>query len=384
MKLSINSAKESEEIILIYRDHLLPPSETFIKAQAEGLSSFKAYYVGSKRVKGLDIPNERTFVLNNGSIKERVEELLFKLTGFCNGFIKKLENLRPKLIHAHFGPDGLVALPIANQLKIPIIITFHGYDVTIKERFAKNFMHKKFLKERSLLIEQSTLFIAVSDYIKQKMINIGFPAEKIVKHYIGVDIDTFVPDYNVIRKPIVLFVGRLVEKKGLWYLINAMSRVQNRVKDIELVVIGDGPLRKDLELMAAKKLKKYRFLGVKNSTEIRYWMNQSKVFCVPSIVAENGDTEGFGIVFAEANAMGLPVVSFATGGIPEAVANKQTGLLAEEKNIDALSEYIEILFKDHQLWNIFSKNGRERVSELFNLKKQNKKLEEIYLDIINN
>ena len=107
-------------------------------------------------------------------------------------------------------------------------------------------------------------------------------------------------------------------------------------------------------------------------------MKKTKVFCVPSIVAETGDAEGFGMVFAEANASGVPVVSFNTGGIPEAIEHGKTGLLAEEKDWMGLAKNILLLLKENDLWSKFSHYGQMRVKKLFDIRKQTSKLEEIY------
>jgi len=113
---------------------------------------------------------------------------------------------------------------------------------------------------------------------------------------------------------------------------------------------------------------------------VRLWMQQAKIFCVPSITAKSGDSEGFGLVFAEAQAMGLPVVSFASGGIPEAIAHGETGFLAAEQDSEKLVAYILSLLEDQELWQKFSQKGQERVRTLFNLHHQTRALESIYLN----
>jgi glycosyltransferase involved in cell wall biosynthesis len=179
-----------------------------------------------------------------------------------------------------------------------------------------------------------------------------------------------------------LFTGRLVEKKGCEYLIVAMARVQAIMPNVELVVIGDGSLRPRLEALAQEKLTRFRFLGVQTPGAVRQWMNRSRIFSVPSVVAESGDAEGFGMVFAEAQAMGCPVVSFSSGGVPEAVAHEQTGFLAKERDTEALSEYILGLLGNEALWRRMSEEGRNRVCALFDLKAQTKRLESIYNQVI--
>lgn len=373
----------NKETVLIYRDNLLPPSETFIKAQAENLSVFQTYYVGAKRFGTNSIlDNNKTMVINNGSRVGRIREILYKLSGLSLGMQNQLLKLDPKLIHAHFGPDGIMASKFAKKLGIPLIVTFHGYDATIKDDQARGYFHKNYVKRRDELVNDANVLIAVSNFIKKKMIEQGFPEHKIVQHYIGIDTEFFTHDPIVKREKIVLFVGRLVEKKGVEYLIKALSKIQKWDKEIKLIIIGEGPLRRELEKTAQELLLNYKFLGAQNPLTIKNWLNKSKVFCVPSVTAENGDAEGFGMVFAEANSMGVPVVSFDSGGISEAVSHGETGFLAPEKDIDILASYIKTLFKDEELWSEFSKNGIERVRSLYNLKENTKGLEEIYKKIL--
>jgi glycosyltransferase involved in cell wall biosynthesis len=111
-------------------------------------------------------------------------------------------------------------------------------------------------------------------------------------------------------------------------------------------------------------------------------MSRSAVLCAPSIVIASGDAEGLPIVAIEAQASGLPVVGFSTGGIPEAVAHDETGYLAPEKDWRALSEYIPKLLGDPDLWASFSRAGRELVKSGFDLKVQTGKLERIYEETI--
>ncbi|MEB3213378.1 MAG: glycosyltransferase, partial [Leptolyngbyaceae bacterium] len=288
------------------------------------------------------------------------------------------------LIHAHFGPDGVRALPLMRNLSVPLFVSFHGYDVTMKEAIAQQstLSHRTYLKRRSVLQREATQFIAVSDFIRGQMLHQGFPPEKLVVHYIGVDTEKFSPDPTVQREPIVLFTGRLVEKKGCTYLIQAMAQVQQTRPDVELVIVGDGPLRSELENQARSQLKRYRFLGIQSPDQVREWMNKAQVFCVPSIIAESGDAEAFGIVFAEAQSMGLPVVSFASGGIPEAIAHGRTGFLAPEKDTETLAPYLLQLLNDLTLWTRFSQEGQVWVRQNFDLKQQTQKLEELYLTSI--
>ncbi len=369
---------------LIYCDHLLPYSATFVRSQAHALQRFVPYYGGCRRVNGLALPSERTIVVNSGGVQGLLWEASFKLWGAAPPFLQKLRQVQPSLIHAHFGPDGVRALPLMRNLSIPLLVTFHGYDVTMKEAIARrsSLSHRMYLRRRLILQKTASRFIAVSDFIRNQMLAQGFPLERLTVHYIGVNTTLFTPDAAVQRKPIVLFTGRLVEKKGCMYLIQAMAGIQQTRPDVELVIIGDGPLRDSLEQQAKRQLKRYRFLGIQSPESVRLWMNRAQVFCVPSIIAESGDAEAFGIVFAEAQAMGLPTVSFASGGIPEAIAHGKTGFLAPEKDIHALADHLFQLLTHAVLWAEFSHNGKAWVRHHFDLNKQTQKLEDTYLETL--
>lgn len=377
--------KEINRNVIIFNGRLLPASETFIKSQAEGLTKFKPKYVGIRRVKGLSLPEEHTHVVNHGGTVGVVKEIGFKTLGIAPKLIRQVKQLNPYLIHAHFGVCGALALPLVNHLSIPFIVTYHGLDATATDEYFRrdSLSTNIYLLRRRQLKQKATCFIAVSQFIKSKLVVQGFAADKIIVHYTGINRDNFLPDPKVSRKPIVLFVGRLTEKKGCEYLIKAMAKVQAAIDDVELVIIGDGLLRDSLEKQAKSTLKHYRFLGVQQSFVVRSWMNQARVFCVPSVRSQTGDTEGFGMVFAEAQSMGLPVVSFASGGIPEAVAHGQTGFLAAEKDWLALGEHILHLLQNSTIWQDFSSRGQARVEEKFDLAKQNKGLEDIYFRQLN-
>lgn len=374
----------SKPAVIIYRDWVLPASETFILGQAEALRHFTPYYVGSRLREGLLTPKERTLVVNRGGLVGWAREVPYKLAGFAPNFFQSLQKLNPVLIHAHFGVSGTLALPLKRLLKVPMLVTYHGFEELVTDEFARQsfFSHRVYLRHREVLKREAELFIAVSNYSKQNLLKQGFPLDKIVVHYIGIDTDAFQPNLAVSREQVVLFVARLVEKKGCEYLIQAMGKVQAVRPDVELVIIGDGELRPSLERLAREKLRRYQFLGLQSPESVRTWMNRAKVFSVPSITAKSGEAEGFGMVFAEAQAMGLPVVSFASGAITESVAHGEVGFLATEGDWGELAKHILLLLEEDTLWHRFSNAGQRRVRTLFNLQKQTAALEEIYQQVL--
>jgi len=375
----VPDSADSRSVVIIYKDKLLPRSQTFVLAQAEALERYVPVYVGARLVAGgLSLPQDRSVVVNRGGWVGRMREEAFYRSGWSPRMMHFLKARRPKLLHCHFGPDGVRAMRLAKRVGVPFLITFHGYDATITPGKSPDWRHRVFVEQKMRLAHAGSRFLAVSQYIRQKLLAQGFPEERVLVHYIGIDTGFFSADPSVAREPVVLFVGRLVEKKGCEYLIRAVGRLRNSHPQVRLVIIGDGPLRSQLRDLAEQHCPSATFLGAQSPNEIRNWLNRASVFCVPSVTAENGDQEGFGLVFAEAQAMGVPVVSFASAGVPEAVAHGSTGFLVPERDEEGLAHSIMTLLNDKQAWQVCSTAGVARVRKQFDLRRQTRVLEEIY------
>ncbi|MFE4105437.1 glycosyltransferase [Almyronema epifaneia] len=359
---------------------LLPPSQTFVRAQAESLEAFTAYYAGSRRVPGLDLPTERTLVINAGTQAGKLRELLFKLTGRDAAFYQQVRQIQPALVHAQFGLSGVLLLPLMRSLGVPLIVHYRGADATVDAKQARfdSLNHWLYYQRRDRLKQSAQLFLTVSKFIRDKLLEQGFPADRVRAHYHGVDISQFNPDASRPREAVVLFVGRLAAKKGCDDLIRAMAKVQATKADAELVLIGDGPLRASLENLASQHLQRYRFLGVQPQPVVREWMNRAQVLAAPSVTTPAGDSEGLPNVVLEAQAMQLPVVSTYHAGIPEAVIHGETGFLVKEHDWQGLADYLLKLLQAQDLWQHFSQQGRSHMENNFNRYRQTRALEQIY------
>ena len=383
--------------VIIYRDQLIPYSETFIPAQVENFLSYQGFYVGSSgfpNAKSM-LSQDRTIIMGELASPPGFWKTAYKLTGFIHPrWLKCLQDLSPQLIHAHFGLDGVLALPLAKKLNLPLIVTFHGYYATTEIElnqskgfyahtwdFVKHrgqFFRELYFRNRDRLFQQANCFIAVSEFIRSQLIKKGCPAEKIKVNYIGIEVDKFTPNPEIKREPIVLFVGRLVEKKGCEYLIRAVAEVQKTQPDIELIIIGDGKLRLSLEKFANQSLTNYRFLGQQPPEKVKKWMNQASVLVAPSITTSQGETEGLPIVILEAMAMELSVISTYHAGIPEAIIDQETGFLTEEKDWQAIAKKIILLLENPELRHQFIRSSRRKIENKFNLRKNTLQLESIY------
>lgn len=368
---------DKKPVILVFRDWLLPASETFIYNQTECLAKYTPWYLGTYREKnGLPLPEDRTIIVGDGRLGW-IKAISFILRGPSRSLLKRLRALEPVLLQAHFGPDAVRALPIAKALSIPMCVYYHGYDATtLPEYMARSYKGRQYLKNMDKIKSETSMFFTDSDFIRNKLIEQGFPNDRVFTHYIGLDLSQFVPGED--KEPIVLFVGRLVEKKGCEYLIRAMAKVQIEMPETRLVIIGDGPLLKPLKTLTISLNVSCEFIGWKTPEQVRDWMKRAMVFSVPSVTAPSGDSEGLPTVLVEAQAMGLPVVSFISNGIPEAVEDKKTGFLFPEKDVDNLAQAILRLLRDPELRKKMGEEGRKRVELLFDIRKQTSKLEEYY------
>lgn len=285
-----------------------------------------------------------------------------------------LFKLLPKydVVHAHWLiPQGIVQ----SFFKKSYIVTGHGGDVTS--------LNKGILKKLKIrCLRKAKHVTVVSEYLKEKIQELVPEIEPNVIS-MGVDTSKFGKQYAVPNyfgqndKKVVLFVGRLAEVKGVTYLIEAMRQI-----DALLVIVGDGPLKKELEKQAQKinnsiGIERIKFLGSKTHKELNSIYASADIFVMPSVTARDGGREGFGLVMLEAMASGLPIVASNSGGIAQLIQDGVNGLLCEERNIDQLIEYINVLLDNSNLYRYIVENGKETVN-LYDYIKIGKK----YIEII--
>ncbi len=360
--------------VLIFRKRLLPYSETFIADQGMNLPSYEAVFAGYKKDQsgyGL-LLDSKICLLDEYARNAELEKFKIRMGFSSSLWLKKLKDVQGDVIHAHFLNEGIDGVSIKKHLDIPLITTLHGHDITkVEKGYFKSIKRNRFF-------ECVDKVIAVSDYIYKQAVNRGCPERKLVRHYIGIDLEKFTLSKKEAESPELLFVGRLVEKKGVEYLFSALEILQKKYSDLKLTLIGDGGCKGKLERMAKEKSLNVDFVGKQSPQEIRQWMSRAWVFVAPSITAENGDAEGLGMVFLEAQALQTPVVSFRSGGVVEAVKDEVTGLLSNEKDVKGLVESIRLFIDSRSAREEYGRQGRAWVENRFDIRKQCKELERIY------
>jgi glycosyltransferase involved in cell wall biosynthesis len=373
--------------VLIFRSDLLPPSETFVAAQAHALRRYAPVFAGLRRIRtGLELdPEECVTITRTDTLADRLHRRIFLRTGHAPQFLRELRRHHPALLHAHFAVDAAAALPLHKQLRVPLIVTLHGYDATTSDAYLRRTAAGRvFLRRREELRARAKLFLCVSEHIHHEALARGVAPEKLRTLRIGVDLSLFAPDPLRSRshEPIVLFVGRLIEKKGCTHLLRAMRIVEQRHPAAKLLIVGDGPLLDPLRAQARATLHCCTFLGAQPPSVVRDLMHRASVLVAPSIVAADGDTEGLPIVLCEAQAIGLPIAGFEGPGVSEAVVPCETALLAPSGDDATLADCISTVLTDHDLGARLAMAGRLRAEKYFSLAAQTARLESIYDEIL--
>ncbi len=360
---------------LIFRKRLLPYSETFIAAQGGLLPTYRPVFCGfSHEASGASmLAPHPTLTLDRTSAWATLTRAALRLGMTPRGqWMDAIRKEQPVLVHAHFGRDGIAAQPIAKALGVPLLVTFHGFDITIHQPGST------YVRQRAALFHHADRIIAVSDFIRDQLISKGCPSDRIIKHRIGIDLNLFQPDKQEAERPTILFVGRLTKKKGCHFLLEALSKLKHELPDLHLDLVGTGKRLSELQSLTDELGLSVTFHGQLNQDQIARLMHRAWIFCVPSNTAPSGDSEGLGMVFLEAQALETPVVSFAHGGVVEAVTHGETGLLAKEGSISELEVHLRTLLLDQTLRRKFGRAGLTRVREQFDVRRQCRELEAIY------
>ncbi|MDB5393121.1 MAG: glycosyl transferase [Rhodospirillales bacterium] len=367
--------------IAVFRHNLFKISEPFITLQAQQLARYKPIYLG--RLRYGDAPNgaESLALRDLGGWWPLARIGWQMITRRPGPYQRLLADRHPALIHAHFGVEGVYALPLAKRLGVPLVTTFHGFDATLSTAaLLSSPAWANYPLFRRQLARQGDLFLCASAFIRDRVLGMGFPDARTRIHYIGVDCQAIQPRDPGEETSTILHVARLVEVKGTQYLIRAFDQLARRSANVELAIIGDGPLKRSLQALV-KSLglgHRVRFLGALPHAQVLAWMRKAAMLVLPSVRTSTGRVEGLGMVMLEAAATGVPVVGSRIGGIPEGIIDGQTGFLAPEKAPDALARRMGDLLDDSAMRLQMGSQARALVEERFDIRRQTEMLEGFY------
>ena len=281
------------------------------------------------------------------------------------------------VIHCHYGPNGQrgVIWRKLGALQGPVLTTFHGYDVNLLPKRHGNDMYRE-------LFQGGDFFTVGSEFMRQRVLGLGAPPDRLVKLPIGIDLSCFkfCPRRKVLKEFRLLTVARLVEVKGIEHALRAVALMRTDMPELRYIIVGDGPLRLMLEELA-KRLSiedVVCFKGALSSEEVEREFAAAHAFVLPGVVAPSGEQEGQSLVIAEAQACGIPVIATAVGGIPESLRNWQSGILVPPADPLALGSALITLARNTGMREQMGRAGRALVESDFNLATQNNRLVEIY------
>jgi colanic acid/amylovoran biosynthesis glycosyltransferase len=285
------------------------------------------------------------------------------------------------ILYCHFGPTGIKGAMIKNTglIDCKLLTSFHGFDMS-------TYILKKGKNVYNFLFNIGDAFLPVCDHWKNIMIKLGCSENKIIVHRMGIDLKKFISKEKLLNntKTRIISIGRLVEKKGIEFVIKAVKNVLGEFPDIDYIIVGDGPLRKKLDNLINKLRieNNVKILGNKTHEEIIELLYDSDILLMPSIVAKDGDCEGIPVVLMEAMATGLPVISTYHSGIPELVKNGKSGFLVPERDIKGIADKLKYLILHYEERLEMGRAGREIIEKEYDIKILNKKLIDIFIKIL--
>ena len=279
-------------------------------------------------------------------------------------FSRKIEAMGIEHLHAHFATHAATAAFVVHRLTgVPYSITAHAHDI---------YVNRTMLGEK---LSAAKFIITISEYNRRLLENLYGVDVGRKTHVIhcGVDSGVFQPTHSPIanEKFTVACIAGLREMKGQRYLLEACARLMRQNLKFQCLLVGSGEDQAALEsLIRQLKLENHvHLLGGRSRQEINEIMNRSDVVALPSVTLDTGKMEGIPVALMEAMAVAKPVISTRISGIPELVENGISGLLVPERDVDALVTALTTLAGDPQMRVTMGENGRKRVLDAFDLKK---------------
>ncbi len=292
------------------------------------------------------------------------------------------------VLHSHFGDQACWDLPVARRRKLPHVVTFYGYDVLRLPRSSP-----AWARSYRKLFASVDRVTCEGPHMAQLVQNVGCPEDLIEVHHLGISLDDipFAPrryDGGTLR---VLIAAAWREKKGITYGIEALANLVRDGVDVELTIIGDAIAAPD-SIVEKRRIHealdrtgmraRTRLLGFQPHEAMVKEAYRNHVFLSPSVIAADGDVEGgVPVGILEMAATGMPVVSTSHCDIPYVLRDRETGLLAPERDPEALTRRLEWLIHHPREWTRMAKAARADLEARFDVRDQAQNLARIYREV---
>jgi phosphatidylinositol alpha-1,6-mannosyltransferase len=295
---------------------------------------------------------------------------------------KLVQSERPRaVLGARALPEGLVAVALSRLYRVPSVVFAHGEEVSMWMPTAPSRQQRRITAalKRKLLwttYRNATLIVAVSRFTRDLLLSGGINRAKVSVVHPGTDPERYRPmprDLDLAARlgidgaKVILTVGRLTSRKGQDLVLKSLPQILQAVGSVVYLVVGSGPYESDLRQLARRSgvEQNVRFLGEVPWEMLPRLYNLTDLFVMPNRVSATGDLEGFGIVFLEAGACEIPVVGGRSGGVPDAIADGETGILVDGDSPSEVASAVIGVLKDDTLARRLGKNARARVCRDF-------------------
>lgn len=297
-----------------------------------------------------------------------------KLLFFGNALVGK----RYDIIHCHFGVNGLIGAYLKRAGCCSALVTaFHGSDINSYPRRHGTDVYR-------IVYAESDAITSNTNFTKGKIVANGCPPEKIVISPEPLIASEYADLKREEERHSLLTVGRLEEKKGHRYALEAVAKLSAEFPDLHYYVAGGGSLEAELKAQAEALgiSTRVKFLGLLTGSEVKKLYGRCSVFTLPSVTASNGDMEGQGLVIQEAQICGAPVVTTQHNGIPDGLIDGETGFLVPEKDVEALADRIARLFRDDETRTRMGARGVAFVRGKYDIGVVTRELGKVYDEIL--
>ncbi|MFL5617303.1 MAG: glycosyltransferase [Gemmatimonadaceae bacterium] len=308
-----------------------------------------------------------------------------RASGGWGALVRTLRALRGEgpfdVVHCHYGVAGLRYAVAARLWRAPLVVSFYGYDVS-------RYPRERGERVYAPLFAAAQRVTSLSPHMDDRLRALGCATERLRRVPLAVDASADEPPRGLMHASAeirLLTVARLVEKKGIGVALRALGALRDELTTVRYDVIGDGPLRAELEALATSLgiADRVRFIGAATNDAVQHAMREADLFVLPSMTAPNGDEEGTPTVLLEAAYARLPVLATRHAGISAIVADGESGVLVAERDPAALAEALRVMIAARERWPAMGEAGRRLVIERGHLTSDvAARLESIYLELL--